>query len=67
LVTVEELLILVKIALSNANVSICEAVDANGGEPITVDEILTAANNTLDGCHAGLISPTLSSAPSKAR
>ena len=49
-VTVDELLILVNIALGQANVSACSAGDANQDERITVDEILTAVSNALNGC-----------------
>lgn len=49
-VTVDEILIMVNIALGNAPVSDCFAGDANGDGQITVDEILTAVNNALDGC-----------------
>jgi hypothetical protein len=49
-VTVDELLTMVNIALGNANVSACTAGDANGNGQITVDEILTAVNNALNGC-----------------
>lgn len=50
LVTVDEILALVNIALGNANVSTCEAGNANHDGSITVDEILTAVNNALNGC-----------------
>jgi hypothetical protein len=47
---VDEILTMVNIALGNASVSECEAGDANGDTQITVDEILTAVNNALEGC-----------------
>jgi hypothetical protein len=46
------ILALVNIALGNANVSTCQAGDANHDGNITVDEILTAVNNALNGCPA---------------
>jgi hypothetical protein len=49
-VTVDELLIMVNIALGNPPVTTCEAGDANHDGHITVDEILTAVNNALNGC-----------------
>ena len=41
---------MVNIALGNGNVSSCVAGDANHDGEITVDEILTAVNNALNGC-----------------
>jgi hypothetical protein len=38
------------IALSNVPVAMCDAGDANHDGEITVDEILTAVNNALNGC-----------------
>jgi hypothetical protein len=49
-VTVNELLVMVNIALDNAPVSTCEAGDKNQNGEITVDEILSAVNNALTGC-----------------
>ncbi len=49
-VTVDELLTMVNIALGNASVSDCLPGDANTDGQITVDEILTAVNNALNGC-----------------
>ncbi|MFI5395271.1 MAG: hypothetical protein ACHQ9S_07025 [Candidatus Binatia bacterium] len=49
-VTVDELLLMVNIALGTADLSACKAGDANGDGHITVDEILTAVNNALNGC-----------------
>ena len=46
----EEILTMVNIALGNASVSQCEPGDANSDTHITVDEILTAVNNALEGC-----------------
>ncbi|MGD0946540.1 MAG: hypothetical protein ABSA52_03845 [Candidatus Binatia bacterium] len=41
---------MVNIALGNARLSDCSAGDANKDGEITVDEILTAVNNALNGC-----------------
>ncbi|HEX7407746.1 MAG TPA: hypothetical protein VF515_08880 [Candidatus Binatia bacterium] len=51
-VTVDELLTLVNIALGNGQISACKVGDVNGDGQITVDEILTAVNNALNGCRA---------------
>jgi hypothetical protein len=47
---VNELLIMVNIALGTADISLCGDGVANQGSAITVDEILTAVNNVLNGC-----------------
>jgi hypothetical protein len=44
-----EILTIVNIALGNT-ITACEAGDANHDGQITVDEILTAVNNALNGC-----------------
>jgi hypothetical protein len=49
-VTVNELLILVNIALGSAPATACTTGDVNGDGQITINEILAAVNNTLDGC-----------------
>jgi hypothetical protein len=49
-VTVDELLTMVNIALGNAPVSDCTLGDASGDGQITVDEILTAVDAALNGC-----------------
>jgi hypothetical protein len=41
---------MVNIALGNVSVTACEAGDANQDGQITVDEILMAVNNPLNGC-----------------
>jgi hypothetical protein len=43
---------MVNIVLENADVGTCHAGDANADGQITVDEILTAVNNALEGCRA---------------
>jgi hypothetical protein len=49
-VTVDEILTMVNIALGNTPVTECLPGDRNGDGTITVDEILTAVHNALDGC-----------------
>ena len=41
---------MVNIALGNAPLLNCEPDDANHDSNVTVDEILTAMNNGLNGC-----------------
>jgi len=43
---------MVSIALENAPVTACVAGDVNSDGQITVDEILTAVGNNLNGCPA---------------
>jgi len=49
---------MVNIALGSAPLSACPAGDANGDGHITIDEILTAVNNALNGCAALIESVT---------
>lgn len=49
-VTVDELLTLVTLGVSNADPSACREGDANHDGQVTVDEILTAVQNALNGC-----------------
>jgi len=49
----DEILTMVNIALGNTPVTGCEAGDASHDNQITVDEILTAVNNVLNGCVQG--------------
>jgi len=49
-VTVDELLIMVNIALGNSPAAQCAAGDANLDGQITIDEILRAVNDALVGC-----------------
>jgi hypothetical protein len=49
-VTVDEIIIMVNIALGTISVSECEAGDIDSSGTITVDEIVTAVNLALDGC-----------------
>jgi len=49
-VTVDELLIMVNIALGNKTVADCEAGNTNGDAGITVDELVSAVGAALSGC-----------------
>jgi len=51
-VTVDEILKMVTISLGNEPVSACAGGDANGDGVVTIDEILTAVYESLDGCAA---------------
>src|SRR5512139_626226 len=52
-VTVDEILVMVNVALGQAQVSACPAGDANHDNAITVDEILAAVNFALTECPSG--------------
>jgi hypothetical protein len=52
IVTVDELIIGVNIALGSAQIEDCAAFDATGEGQVTIDEILAAVNNALYGCAA---------------
>jgi hypothetical protein len=47
---VDELIVGVNIALGETSIDACLAFDAGGDGQVTVDEILLAVNNALDGC-----------------
>jgi fibronectin-binding autotransporter adhesin len=49
-VTVNEVITMVSIALGDAPMAACEVGDMNGDHQITIDEILKAVNNALNGC-----------------
>jgi hypothetical protein len=49
-VVVTNLITLVNMALGSADISGCEAGDANGDRVITIDEILLAVSHALSGC-----------------
>ena len=57
-VTVDELLVMVQIALGNDDITACDQSDANGDGRVTVDEILMAVSSALNGCPSGA-PPTL--------
>ncbi len=58
MVTVDELLEGVNIALSNLDLYGCPSFDRNGDMMVSVDEILAAVSNTLDGCQGLLVEET---------
>jgi hypothetical protein len=49
-VIVNELVIMVNIALGSASLSSCPAGDADGSGDITINELIVAVNNALDMC-----------------
>jgi hypothetical protein len=49
-VTVDDILVMVNIALGTAPITVCPAGDGNGDGQITIDDLLVAVNNALDGC-----------------
>lgn len=49
-VTVDELVKAVNIALGTADIGTCAAADRNGDGVVTVDELVFAVNNALTGC-----------------
>ncbi len=51
-VTVDELLVGIGIALGNGTVAQCPSLDINRDGQITVDELVAAVNNALNGCVA---------------
>jgi hypothetical protein len=57
-VTADEILTAINIALGNLDVSACENADANGDGMVTVDEILAAVNAALNGCPGVQATPT---------
>ena len=52
MVTVDELVLAVDIALGSAAVDACMAVDTNHDGKVTIDEIIAAVDSALDGCGA---------------
>jgi hypothetical protein len=51
-VTVDAILTMVNIALGNAQISACSNGDGDGDTQVTIDEILAAVTNALNGCPA---------------
>jgi hypothetical protein len=49
-VTVNEILLLIRIALLGEGAASCPSADASGDGAITVDEIVSAVDAALDGC-----------------
>jgi hypothetical protein len=52
-VTVDEVLVAVQIALGNDDITMCDQADVNGDGRVTVDEILMAVSSALNGCPSG--------------
>jgi len=50
MVTINELVLGVNIALGNLNIAICPAFDANGDGQVTIEELIEAVSNALNGC-----------------
>lgn len=50
--TVDELVIGVNIALGAVSVDTCAAFDTNHDRTVTVDELVAAVQNALNGCGA---------------
>jgi hypothetical protein len=57
MVTVNEILTMVNIALGSGDAADCMAGDRNGDQTITVDEILAAVGSALTGCNAPTPTP----------
>lgn len=51
-VTVDELVLAVRIALGEADLAECHDADHDGNEQVTVDELAAGVNSALYGCHA---------------
>ena len=62
-VTVNELVLMVNVALSTQPVSACMAGDRNGDGEITITEIIAAVNYALDSCPGVTPSPTPTPTP----
>jgi CSLREA domain-containing protein len=50
--TVDELILGISIALGTTSVATCPALDPNGDDEVTIDEVLTAVNHAVSGCPA---------------
>jgi hypothetical protein len=57
-VTVDEVITGVNIALGTTSVEQCGVFDFSGDDMVTVDEIITAVNNALNGCPTSQPTPT---------
>jgi hypothetical protein len=53
-VTINELILGVNIALGTTNLSQCPAFDPNGDGKVGINELITGVNNALNGCHGGM-------------
>ena len=50
MVSIGELILAVDISLGSAPTTACPAVDRNGDGLVTIDELIAAVGNALDGC-----------------
>jgi hypothetical protein len=58
-VSINELILMVNIALGILPPSACTAGDADHDGSISIGELITAVNNALDGCPCGFIGPRM--------
>ncbi len=58
-VTVNELVLMVAIALDTAEISQCAAADGDGNDRITIDELVRAVSHALHGCPVEVENRTL--------
>jgi cysteine-rich repeat protein len=58
MVTINELIICVNIALGSAQVSACTACDVNGDGSVEINELIQAVNSDLCGCAGCVAGPT---------
>jgi hypothetical protein len=49
-VSIDELLLAVNIGLGHRPVSACAALDRNASGEVTIDEVIAAIENALNGC-----------------
>jgi hypothetical protein len=62
-VTVDEVILMVNIALGEASIDECPAGDGNDDGRITIDDLVTAVNNALNGCGPATPTPTFAPTP----
>ncbi len=48
--TVNDLLTVIEIAAGRASIAACPLADSNGDQQVSLEEVLQAVNNALDGC-----------------
>jgi hypothetical protein len=51
-VTIDELVLAVRIALEEATLGLCPSVDHDGDGRVTIDELVLALNMALSGCRS---------------
>jgi predicted alpha-1,2-mannosidase len=62
-VTVNELIVMVNVALGSAQLGDCPPGDADGSGDITINEIIAAVNNALNSCPTEVPTPTPTESP----